>query len=181
MEVSNMSIGEVFEKDDYLVYGTAGVCQLIDIEKRCFDGKNKFDYFKLVPMQAEKSIYYLPVNKSQGKLRKLLTKEQVYSLIDSLPLGEIEWSDNARERKMIFDEILKSGNYEKIMAMLKTIYNHQKERAKTGKKLMTYDENTMRTAELLIYQEFSVVLGIPEDSVEGFITDRVNDNNTMSN
>ncbi|NLZ45872.1 MAG: hypothetical protein GX896_04185 [Clostridiales bacterium] len=176
MDIAQANSGAKFEKDDYLVYGTAGVCQLIDIEMRCFDGKNKNDYFKLIPMQSIKSTYYVPVNKSHGKLRKLLSKDEVYALIDALPMEEVVWSENARERKMMFDEILKGGDYEKILAMLRTLYNHQKKRIELGKKLMAYDETTMRTAELLIYQEFSFVLGIPEESVEAFITDRVNEN-----
>ncbi|MFR4798188.1 MAG: hypothetical protein ACLT9U_05060 [Lentihominibacter sp.] len=38
-----------------------------------------------------------------------------------------------------------------------------------GKKLPTTDENTLKSAEKLVEEEFSFVLDIPKDDVSGYI------------
>lgn len=161
-----------FAVNDYVVYGSSGVCRLVGIEERSFDDVTHNEYFKLIPLNCENSTYYVPIDSVQSKLRDPLTKEDVYSLIDSLPSEEMDWIEDNRERKLKFDEYLKSDDYTKIMSMLRALYLHQKNQRSCGKKLMAVDEGYMKAAENRMYQEFAFVLGIEVQNVEEFIIDR---------
>lgn len=159
--------------NDYVVYRMSEVCKLISVESRSFDGKNKIEYFKLTPITSESSTYYVPVDRASDSLRKILSKDEIYSLLDSASSQEIEWNTDNRERKMMFDEILKSADYSKIICMMKAIHLHRKERKCSGRKLMACDENVMRTAENVVYQEFSIALDMPVEEIEDFIIEQV--------
>lgn len=175
MENSNKCSGNVFNINDCVVYGSAGVCRLTGIEKQCFDGEHEMDYFILSPLHSSTSKYYLPVNKCSNKIRKLLTKDEIISLIDSAAKSDdVCWQNNSKERKSLFNSILNSDDCEKMLEMLKTLHFHQEKQKLNGKKLISSDEIAMKTAENVLFQEFSIVLGIDYDSVEDFIISRAN-------
>ena len=57
--------------------------------------------------------------------------------------------------------------------MVKSLHNRKIKKISDGKKLSSSDENFMKRAENLMYQEFSAVLGINQNDVEKYITDRI--------
>ena len=114
-------------------------------------------------------------NKCSNKIRKLLTKDEIISLIDSAAKSDdVCWQNNSKERKSLFNSILNSDDCEKMLEMLKTLHFHQEKQKLNGKKLVSSDEIAMKTAENVLFQEFSIVLGIDYDSVEDFIISRAN-------
>ncbi len=167
-----------YAADDYVVYGTAGVCQIAGIETKSFDGVHEDKYCKLVPVQATGSTYYVPENTLDSKVRKLLSKDEIYTIIDNMPNIEPKWCNDRNERKQIFNAVLKSDDYEKIICMIKSLHAQKEKRISGGKRLSSNDEKTMKLAENLMYQEFAMVLGIDKDDVLQFIIDRLENTNS---
>lgn len=163
----NLSIG------DTVVYGNAGICRVESTEKRSFDGVHTTEYYKLLPVSAESSVYYIPVTGAADKLRPLMSRDEILALIDSMPALTPLWSTDAHERKALFQSVLKSDDYSQLIRMLKSIHVHRKSRLDAGKRLLSADEAAMKTAERILYQEFSTVLSIPLEQVEGFISKRL--------
>ena len=58
-----------------------------------------------------------------------------------------------------------------------TLYIQQENQRLKGKKLLAADERMMQDAEHLIHQEFAFVLGIEEDQIGNFITERIKSKN----
>lgn len=104
-----------------------------------------------------------------AKMRPMLTTEEVYNLINEMPDEECRWIERDDERKAAFREILAESNPQKLAGLIRTIYLHQREIAKTGKRLHLTDERFFKEAERILYDEFSLALDISSDSVPSFI------------
>lgn len=152
-----------------VVYGTSGVCRIDGIEVKSFDGIHKNKYCKLIPLGSGNSAYYIPIDTVEQKLRSLLTKEQIYDIIDHIPNEKQEWCNDKNRRKVIFNETIKSEDYGKIISMIMLLYAHKK----IGKRLSPTDEKVMQTAENMVYKEFATVLEIEENEVPNLIKDRI--------
>lgn len=161
-----LSIGEK------IVYGSSGVMQIVDIREELV-GDTKHEYYVLREVNSSSASQTF-VPKANKKLvesmRPLLTKDEVMDIIKRIKdIPEVEWQNDNRVRSEHFRSIIESGDREEILSLIKTVYENGKRRSEEGKKNYLADENFMRKAEKLLYSEFSVVLGIPENEVQKFI------------
>ncbi len=163
----------MFDLGEYVVYSASEICEVGEKVKRCFDGVNSNEYFKLIPIASSQSSYYVPIDGAEEKVRKLLSKEQIYEIIDNIPNIEENWFEDKNERKNYFKTVLKSDDYSQIISMIKSIYSERKRRNSTGKNLIASDEKAFMVAERLMHQEFAVVLGIKEEEVVELIESRI--------
>ena len=76
----------MFKINDVVVYGSQGVCEIVGINEERVDGAIR-NYFVLKPKNDKGSTFYVPTwnEKAWGKMRKVMTKEDVNALIDSMP------------------------------------------------------------------------------------------------
>ncbi len=173
MHQNNIQTVSGFRVQDFVVYGSAGVCRFTGIVKKCFDGVNKIDYLALEPINSANSTYYVPIDAASSRLRKLLSKDKIYELIDNMKNDCTEWCSDNKERRELFSSTLRSHDVSKILIMLKILHIQKEEKAKNGKHLVTSDELAKSEGENLIYSEFSLVLGIEYDDVEEFICNHI--------
>lgn len=163
--------------DEYVVYKTAGVCQVLAKESQSPDGQTEILYYKIKPLNDTNSTYYIPVASAEEKLRRLLSKEQVLELIDSMADStddsESVWSDNRRERKEMYSQIMRGGDQHALVQMISTLYFRKQSSEASGKRFSSMDETAMKNAETLLMQEFGVVLGLEPDEVRQYIDERV--------
>jgi CarD family transcriptional regulator len=166
-----------FSLNDLVAYGASGVCRIVAIESRSFDGEHYSDYYKLQPDGDNRSCYYVPIEQASQRMRPLLTKEEVYSLIDnhmaSCSDTSGEWCKDNRKRRSLFQAVLHSDNYPNLITMMHTLHQQQERCRKNGKKLSNADEAIMHAAEKRMFQEFSIVLNLQPDQVDGFIRQRL--------
>ncbi len=163
-----------YQPDDYVCYGSSGVCRIISCENRAFDGEHEETYYKLSPVDGTHSTYYIPVDRASERLRPLMSKDEIYSLIDQMPqTEETEWCGDSRERRGMFQHILHSDNCREIIQMMRMLYCQQERKRSSGRKLSSADEAAMHAAEHRLYQEFGIVLGIAPEQVHEFICSRL--------
>jgi len=166
-----------FKKDDCVVYKSAGVCRVLGIETQSMDGENEILYYKLKPLGDANSTYYVPVSSGEEKLRSLLTKEEVMELIETMPKSAEEstiWSDNRRERREMYTQILKGDDQKALIQLISSLYFRKQSSEARGRRFSSMDESAMKNAENLMLQEFGVVLGIAPEEVKVFIDRHVN-------
>ncbi len=169
-----------FKKDDYVVYRNAGVCQIVEMESQCMDGEHTLLYYKMKPLAEPNSTHYVPVQAASERLRALLSKEQVLHLIDHMPdADDVEdlWSDNRRERKERYSQIMKGDNHMAMLQLIASLYFKKLSMESTGKRFSAMDETAMKNAEGLMLQEFGVVLNLTEPEVRKLIEQRVSGRN----
>lgn len=159
---------------DTIMYGSTGVCEIEDIRREKFDETER-TYYVIKPLNHEDATIYCPVDSQKAHIRKLLTAEQIDALIRIMPGAEMEWIENDQLRKEKFDEILKRGDHEELVKLIKVLYFNREEKARTGKKFHIADEKAMKEAESILYGEFAHVLKIRPDQVVPFIMGQLGD------
>ena len=159
----------MFEINDYVVYGSTGVCQIIDITKEKYLSSEETEYYVLQPAYNNKMTIKTPVNNLKVLMREIIAKDEVLSLIAAVSEYETAWINDDRQRNEIFKTALRTGKSEEWMKIIKMLHLGKKEKSAVGKKLNKTDEDIMKTAEKQLYEEFAIALNIQPDGVLPYI------------
>ena len=156
--------------NEKVMYGTTGVCVVQSIEDKRI-GKEIKKYYVLKPVSQSTSTVYIPADnhKLLEKVRKMLSVEEIKSILNSLNSEPDIWTDNDAERREKFSEIISSGDRKACLILLRTLHNRQNFLSGTGKRLHIADERALKEAQRLILDEFSVVLSISPNEVREYI------------
>lgn len=167
----------MFQINDVVVYGAQGVCEIVSIDEKKVNGETK-KYLVLKPKDDRGATCFVPTwnEKAMEKMRKVMTKEEVNAIIDSLPCQKPSWIANESERKDTYKKILTSGNQAAIISMIQALYLHKKEREADGKRLHMTDERFMKDAEQLLYNEWQYVLNVDKTGLMDYIFGRIEGN-----
>lgn len=156
----------MYNVGDYVVYKKE-VCLVKDYLKEYRKG---LDYYSLVPLSDDSLKIILPVNSSS--LKNILTKEEVDRLINNIPnIGVIEVEDRLLESE--YKKLLRSDNYEGLIAIIKTTYLRNKKRLASKKKISDKDSEYFNLAERLLYTEFAVALHMSYEEVKDYVVLKV--------
>ena len=156
--------------NSYVIYGDNGVCLVADKRKEKFAGVIR-EYYILKPQGNEGATLFVPTDNEEllSKMRAILSKKEILDIIHSLPGDEIPWEEDNKVRGEYYNEVFDRGDRRELLLLIKALYTHKKVRKEEGKKLWTIDENAMKHAESLVYEEFATVLGIKPEEVVDFI------------
>lgn len=165
---------KMFEVNDTIMYGTQGICKIVEITEKDFMGTKK-EYYVLKPINDEGATLFAPVNneKIESKMRRILSEEEIYELIETMPYEEGKWIHNENERKEQYKKIIAGGDRTELIRMIKALYFHKKEREADGKHLYLSDERFFKEAERILYDEFQYVLKIRREELMEFIFNRI--------
>jgi CarD family transcriptional regulator len=168
----------MFKINDVVVYGAQGVCEIVGINQEKVGGVIK-NYFVLKPKNDKGATFYVPTwnEKAWGKMRKVMTQEDVNALIDAMPSKTPTWIANENERKETYRKILASGDQAAIISMIQAPYLHKKEREDQGKRLHMSDEYFMKDAEQILYNEWQYVLNVDKTGLMDYIFSRIESSN----
>ena len=164
----------MYQIGDQVVYGIHGVCRIADQEKRVVDRK-MVTYLVLEPEGQEGSRYLVPIHNqtAMGKLRPMLTQEQMEELLHSEEVRTLHWIRDENQRKNTYRELITSGDRAELLRMIYTLYNHRKTQNAAGKKVHLADDNFLRDAEKLLSSEISVVMEIPQDEARNYLRNQL--------
>lgn len=118
----------MFLKNDIVRYGAHGVCKIVDIAEKNFNGV-PVEYYVLKPIYNDTSTIYVPVQNQSltDKMHKVLSAEEIRALIQAMPYEESIWIDDEEERKRRYQEILVDGDRVELIRMIKALYLRQRE------------------------------------------------------
>ena len=168
----------MFQVNDVIIYGVQGVCRIVGTEEKIVSGMKK-SYFVLKPVNDKNSTIFAPTDNEivLKKMRRLLTKDEIYKLIDSMPDENAVWVANENERKELYKNILAKGDHLELIKIIKAIYVHKKEREAEGKRLHMSDERFFKDAEQILYNEFQYVLDLrSKNDLMAYIFKRIEKN-----
>jgi RNA polymerase-interacting CarD/CdnL/TRCF family regulator len=159
----------MFKIDDYIVYGMTGVCKVVDIANESFIGKEKRKYYILSPVYNDTTVIKTPVENNKIAIRKIISEDEVKSLINDSPNLNSLWIEDEKARNNQFKAILKRGKCDELITLIRSIYSNKGYTESIGKKVHKVDSDIMKEAERLINEEFAVVLNISPDEVRSYI------------
>ena len=164
----------MYQKDDLIVYGSSGVCRVMEIGPLKGAGtKGNRDYYTLSPVFGS-GVIYTPVDTAVF-MRPVLTKEQAEELIDRIPTLE-ERECNVTNLRMLtehYHAAFESHQCEDLLRLIKELYQRGQNSIKQGRRIGLTEMKYRKQAEELVHGEFSVALGIPYEEVEQYITARL--------
>ena len=163
----------MFQVGDKVVYSIHGVCEVAVVEEQTVDGK-KVIYLVLEPLNQPGSRYLVPTHNAaaMSKLKDLLTREELEMLFSDT-VREDCWIQDENRRKQTYRELIGSGNRQKLIGMLYTLYRHKSAQAAAGRKVHICDDNFLRDAEKLLISEVSTVMGLDADEAKKYIRSKL--------
>ncbi len=158
---------------DTVMHPSEGVCAITDIRTMQFSGASR-EYYILTPsMEKSSSTVYMPVERGNTVLRRLLSRADILSLIKESTQRDFEWIADSKLRKDALTRLLHSGDIAGIIRMISEIYAHSAQRIAEGKKPCASDEAILAEAQRLLHQEFSYVLKMNPDDTVAFIREEL--------
>lgn len=164
----------MFQVNDIVLYSSSGVCKITEITQKEI-GNQKIDYYVLKPVYENRSTVFVPTKNEAllAKMRRLLSKEEIYALIREMPEEELIWIEDDAERKEEYRKLLLEGDRRQLVKLIKTLYLHQQKRLEAGKRVHIADSQFLREAEEALYNEFAYVLGLKREEVLPFIVGQI--------
>ncbi len=164
----------MIKKNDTLLYGVHGVCKVTDTVTKMVGGAER-EYYVLKPVFDRGTVLYVPTRneKLTAKLKRILSAEEIYAMIRSMPEEELLWVESENDRKRIYQEALVSGEREQLVRLIKTLHVRREKRTEQKKALLLSDERFMKEAERILYEEFAYVLKIDREQVLPLIMEEI--------
>ena len=104
-----------------------------------------------------------------GKMKKVLSRDEIMDMIKSIPDCENIWDDNANIRREEYKKIINSADRKELLKLIKTLHEKKATLEGTGKNLSVSDEKYYRKAQNIIHSEIAMVLELEMKEVEQFI------------
>ena len=155
----------MFKIDDYIMYGRTGVCKVVDITNEKFINGEERKYYVLSPIHNNNNtIIKIPLDNTKVPMRKIISKEDVTSLINDMSNMEELWIEDEKKRSNEFKTMLKSGKCEDLIKLISN--------KRHSKKLNKADKEIIKEAERLVNEEFAIILNISPKEVNSYISSK---------
>ncbi len=167
----------VFEKGEFVVAGSKGVCSVENITTLDISGVDRErEYYILKPLYMQGSTVYVPVDAAKESMRRVLTKEEAQKLIEGIPRIPLITITNDKMLEQEYKGCMKANCCEEWVRIIKTIYLRKQKRLEAGRKVTAVDAKYFRIAEDNLYGELAVSLNMPRTEVENYIAGEMGKN-----
>ena len=118
---------------------------------------------------------YVPVDneKLTKKMRRIMSKEEIDTILDNVRTQCIIWQDDRRRRMEQFKEILSAKNQQDMLLLASCIYTKKKELSALGKKLSASDEMILKETERFVNEEFAFSLKLSAGQAAEYIQEKL--------
>jgi len=165
---------KAFCTGDYVVYSINGVCVIDDIcVRRLTPDMPENKYYVLKPVASAMSTVFVPCDNEKlcSRMRRMMTKDEIISLIEDVKGRSLDWIDDRKERAAAYREVLLRGDRTEIMMLISCLFNQSVQLAKIKKKLSASDNEILQSAQKTVKEEFSYALDMDPDDVIGYLRD----------
>ncbi len=156
----------MFSKGDKVIYGTSGVCTVVDITTSPFGGGDLRVYYVLKPLDDNASVIYTPAEGGKIVVRAIISKEEALALIARKDeIGTIT-VPSEKLRRESYRQALASADPEQYISIIKTVDHRRKYAYRTHRQLAITDTEYERNAKYCLYNELSLVFGTTLEETE---------------
>lgn len=166
----------MFAVNDYVFYGSGGICKVADVCMAPLEGMPKDrQYYVLHSIHDQNSVMYVPVDNINVFLRALMTKEEAEELIERIPFVPTIMESNSKLLREKYSAAMNSHLPIEWVRVIKTVYLRMNEARSSNRRLSDTERNVYESAKRFLYTELSLALGIPETLMEDHICQAVAD------
>ena len=165
---------KLFEIGDFVVKANSGICKIEDIGHLDISSANKDRlYFYLNPIGEANSRLYVPVDKADAGLRKVVTEKEAWEINEKIPEVEEAWISDDKQREQTYKEAIQSCDPQKLISIIKNMYHRKERRTAQGKKNTSVDEHFFKLAENNLYTELAFAIGREKDEMKKIIAEKI--------
>lgn len=158
----------MFQINDYVVYGTTGVCKIVDISEQDFGIKGKV-YYTMKPIYDKDGTVFVPVDNDKISMRKMISKDEAENIVKNIPTVKLLLIPDEKQREAKYKEAIQSGDCNTWIQILKGLYVRKQENIDKGKKQLISEQRIMKAVERLLYGELAAALEMEPENVEDYI------------
>lgn len=157
-----------FKVGDYVVHGRE-VGKIVDVVD---DFRGMGEYYRIQSLHDESLFVMTPMNNNRKKVRSVISRDDAERLINEI--SEIETVEfEQRNAETVYNNLIKSGDHEDMVKLIKTSYEKCAKRTKKGLARNEKDKMFLRMGERLLYSEMSIALGKSYDDTKKYVTDKI--------
>ncbi len=162
---------------DIIVYGSEGVCKVVDLQEIAFSSNDKKEYYILVPELNTSSKLYLPKDNDvlMSRVKPLLTYEEIKELIQDTS-NTIEWIEDSKARNKYYKELMSTYNRNNVFAIAKQLYLVKTGKLVTQVNFTNWMDDMLKKAAGILYSEFAYVVNLSEEELLPFIAGEIDCN-----
>ena len=155
----------MFNIGDVVLYGSNGVCKISEITTKKVSGL-KIEYYVLNPLCSKGTTLFVPTSNEKlvSKMRHTLSSEEINRVIDEIA-EEPMWIDDKNVRFEFCKEVISSGDFTKLVELVRLLRFHERSQQQKGKHLHISDERFLKEAEKMVCDEISLVLNVERNAV----------------
>lgn len=164
----------MFQPDEYVFYGSGGICRITDIQTAPLDNMPADRlYYVMQSIHDQNGVIYVPVDSDCVFLRRLLNREEAEALLDKIPaVGTIEES-NAKLLRSKYTEAMRTHEPLEWVRVIKTVYRRTGEKAGRAQRLSETERSFAESAKRYLYSELALALGLKDTDMESYITEHI--------
>ena len=160
-------VQEIMEIGDIVVHKTEGLVKLVS-KQLIETGSSKISYLVFEPyfLQNKGNKIMLPDGKTDGLIRDTITAQKARYILQSVvTLKSENWENNNKERGLLFDEILRNGDPEKLSLMIYLVKRKENELKGTKKAISKHDGDCLRRAQTILFSELAYLLNMSNEEL----------------
>lgn len=163
----------MFEIGEYVINAKNGISKVTEIVELDLSGEAVKPYYLLVPMEESSARVFIPVENAEKRIRKVIDKAEAIHVIDRIPEIEEICIVSEKERELRYRDAINSCEPERLVGIIKILYNRQKERVARGKKSTSLDERYVKMAEKTLYAELAFALGCQKQEMQQMFNEKL--------
>lgn len=156
----------MYQKGDYVVYGSKGVCEVVEIGPMEWASVKEKLYYTLTPVYKEDSKIYTPVEQNKTEMRSIITKQEAVLLMDEFEEIQPLEIEDEKSLEQTYKNCLNSFDCKEMIRMVKTIHFRRMDRIRDGKKLIATDEKYLKIVKDIVLAELSIPLNKNKADIE---------------
>lgn len=160
----------MFQVGDYIIYGTKGVCKVIDVGPLTLpDMPSDRDYYTLELIYNHNGRVFTPVDNAKVIMRPILSKKEAEALVSEAASLELIEITDEKHREDTYRDVIRSCDCRELVRIIKTLHARNQSRLSEGKKITSGDDRYFHLAEDSLYNELALSLGMPKEAVRSYL------------
>lgn len=161
----------MFKAGDLMVYGTNGVCRVVNICQSPFDSNDERMFYTLAPLNDNSNlVIYTPVDNDSVVMRELISESMANEVLSEVKNAQIIEIPIEKRRRDVYRDVMQTAEPSQYVRIIKTVFSRRNEFRRTRRRLPDLDNDFEHTAKNCLYGELSQVLGKTREE----ISERIN-------
>lgn len=163
----------MYREGEFLVHFKRGVCRVEEICMPDADKGSDKKFYRLITQGKTKAEIYSPIDGKETLMRPLMSECEAASLISHMPNIASLSVLSEKNRKEAYKKAVAEPYPANLVSVIKAVYERAEAKAKVRKKLAAFELEYSALAKDILYTEMGIALGIPIDTVEDYIVDKI--------